>query len=89
MAKQTMTIAAGRSIEKPGGVTREFLIEYDDADAESGVVRIDGVKVSVELLTTMIVDPPRDRFYRFERKGDTVTVHQVAFRPDPLPLDLE
>jgi hypothetical protein len=76
MAKQTMTISAGRSIEKPGGVTREFLIEYDDADAESGVVRIDGVRVSVELLVTMIVAPQEDCWFHAERKGDMVTVRR-------------
>jgi hypothetical protein len=77
MSKQTMTVPAGRSIERPdGGTTQEFLIEYDDA--EPGVVRIDGISVSVELLTTMIVDPDPDKFFKFERHGDLVTVKQVT-----------
>jgi hypothetical protein len=76
MAKQTMTVPAGRSIEKPDGVTREFLIEYDDA--EPGVVKIDGVMVSVELLVGMIVDPVTDMPLRFERNGDFVTVHYFS-----------
>jgi len=78
MAKQTMTIPAGRSIERPDGATSEFLIEYDEMDP--GVVLIDGVMVSVEVLTRMIVDPQRDRFFRFERKDDLVTVHSYALQ---------
>jgi hypothetical protein len=71
MAKQTITIPAGRA-------SREFLIEYDADDAAHDVVRIDGVHVSVELLTTMIVDPPCGRLFKFERDGDVVTVKEVT-----------
>jgi len=52
---------------------RQFAIEYDYADRY--IVVIDGIRVSTTVLSEIFANPNPERWLRFERKGDVITVH--------------
>jgi hypothetical protein len=49
----------------------EFLIDYEPG---SPVMKVDGISVSTEMFREMIVSPREDRWMRFWRDGDSVSV---------------
>lgn len=55
------------------GDGKQFVIEYNAGRCE---LIIDCVQVSVDILREMIVAPRSDRWFKFRREGDVVTVEE-------------